>query len=198
AVLTALALMAAYVEAAPAIAPEDLGLLDPVMLPGILIGAVLPYLFAALTMTAVGKAAMEIVREVRRQFTEIPGIMEGTSRPDYKTCVSISTKSALREMVIPGGLAVVVPLLVGYILGAEALAGMLIGAIASEAGIEMRSQPVTLERARAADELIVVSTAILVMPPVAVDDEPVGGGATGPVGRDLAARLRRRWGLSEA
>ncbi|MFW5921162.1 MAG: aminotransferase class IV [Polyangiales bacterium] len=74
----------------------------------------------------------------------------------------------------------------------------LIGAIASEAGIEMRSEPVTLERARAADELIVVSTAILVMPLVAVDDEPVGGGATGPVGRDLAARLRRRWGLSEA
>ena len=131
AVLTALALMAAYVEAAPAVSAADLRLLDPVMLPGMLIGAVLPFLFSALTMTAVGKAAQAIVLEVRRQFREIPGLMEGTARPDYKTCVGISTQGALREMVIPGALAVVVPLLVGYILGAEALAGMLIGAILS-------------------------------------------------------------------
>ena len=91
----------------------------------------LPYLFAALTMTAVGKAAYEIVLEVRRQFAEMPGIMERTTKPDYKTCVAISTQSALREMVIPGALAVVVPLLIGFVLGAQALAGMLIGAIAS-------------------------------------------------------------------
>ena len=130
AVLTALALMAAYIQAA-GLKPSDLSLLDPEMIPGLLIGAMLPYLFAALTMTAVGKAAMEIVMEVRRQFREIPGLMEGTGKPDYKRCVDISTTSALREMVVPGALAVVVPLLVGFILGKEAVAGMLIGAIAS-------------------------------------------------------------------
>jgi K(+)-stimulated pyrophosphate-energized sodium pump len=132
AVLTALALMAAYVEAVRVSNPDlSLNLLDPAMLPGMLIGAVLPYVFAALTMTAVGKAAYEIVLEVRRQFREIPGLMDGTGRPDYKTCVAISTQSALREMVLPGALAVAAPLLVGYILGAEALAGMLVGAIVS-------------------------------------------------------------------
>lgn len=132
AVLTALALMAAYVEAVRVNNPEmALNLLDPTMLPGILIGAVLPYVFSAMTMTAVGKAAYQIVLEVRRQFREIPGLMEGTAQPDYKTCVGISTQSALREMVLPGALAVISPLLVGYILGAEALAGMLIGAIVS-------------------------------------------------------------------
>jgi len=128
AVLTALALMAAYVQAADL---DTLDLLSSTMIPGMLVGAMLPYLFAALTMTAVGKAAYEIVLEVRRQFAEIPGIMERTTKPDYKTCVDISTRSALREMVIPGALAVVAPLLIGFLLGAQALAGMLIGAIAS-------------------------------------------------------------------
>jgi K(+)-stimulated pyrophosphate-energized sodium pump len=128
AVLTALALMAAYVEAAEI---ESLNLLDPTMLPGILIGAVLPYVFAALTMTAVGKAAYAIVLEVRRQFREIPGLMEGTGKPDYATCVAISTENALRQMILPGTLAVAAPLVVGYVMGAEALAGMLVGAIAS-------------------------------------------------------------------
>ncbi len=128
AVLTALALLAAYVTASGV---ESLNLLDPTMLPGILIGAMLPYLFAALTMTAVGKAAFQIVQEVRRQFREIPGLMEGTGTPDYKACVGISTESALREMVLPGALAVVVPLAVGFILGKEALAGLLVGAISS-------------------------------------------------------------------
>ncbi len=132
AVLTALALMAAYVAAVQVNNPHfTLSLLDPVMLPGILIGAVLPYLFSALTMTAVGKAAYQIVLEVRRQFREIPGLMEGTAKPDYKTCVGISTQSALSQMILPGALAVIVPLLVGYVLGAEALAGTLIGAIVS-------------------------------------------------------------------
>ena len=128
AVLTALALMAAYVQAANI---ESLDLLSSSMIPGMLIGAMLPYLFASLTMTAVGKAAYEIVLEVRRQFAEIPGIMERTTKPDYKACVAISTQSALREMIIPGALAVVVPLLIGFLLGAQALAGMLIGAIVS-------------------------------------------------------------------
>jgi K(+)-stimulated pyrophosphate-energized sodium pump len=132
AVLTALALMAAYTEAVSVNNPDlTLNLLDGPMLPGILIGAVLPYVFAALTMTAVGKAAYAIVLEVRRQFREIPGLMEGTGKPDYAKCVAISTQSALRQMILPGALAVAAPLLVGYILGAEALAGMLVGAIAS-------------------------------------------------------------------
>ena len=128
AVLTALALVAAYVSAAKV---ESLNLLDPTMLPGILIGAMLPYLFSALTMTAVGKAAYQIVLEVRRQFREIPGLMEGTAQPDYRACVGISTESALREMVLPGALAVVVPIVVGFVLGKEALAGLLIGSTSS-------------------------------------------------------------------
>ncbi len=128
AVLTALALIAAYVTAAGI---DKLDLLDPTMIPGILIGAMLPYLFSAMTMTAVGKAAYGIVLEVRRQFKEIPGLMEGTAKPDYKTAIGISTQSALREMVLPGVMAVVAPLLVGFVLGAEALAGMLIGATSS-------------------------------------------------------------------
>ncbi len=130
AVLTALALVAAYVTAAH-FNYEDLNLLDPTMVPGLLIGAMLPYFFSAMTMTAVGQAAQGIVQEVRRQFREIPGLMEGTGRPDYKTCVAISTQSALQQMVAPGAMAVLAPLLVGFVLGAEALAGMLIGATAS-------------------------------------------------------------------
>ncbi|MGJ0515703.1 MAG: V-type H(+)-translocating pyrophosphatase [Methylomicrobium sp.] len=128
AVLTALALLAAYVSAAKI---ESLNILGPTMLPGILIGAMMPYLFSALTMMAVGKAAHAIVMEVRRQFHEIPGLMEGTAQPDYKTCVGISTEGALREMILPGSLAVIVPLVVGHVLGKEALAGMLIGTMSS-------------------------------------------------------------------
>ncbi|SJM95037.1 putative K(+)-stimulated pyrophosphate-energized sodium pump [Crenothrix polyspora] len=128
AVLTALALLAAYVTAAKI---ESLNILGPTMLPGILIGAMMPYLFSALTMMAVGKAAHEIVMEVRRQFREIPGLMDGTGKPDYKTCVGISTESALREMILPGALAVIVPIVVGHVLGKEALAGMLVGTMSS-------------------------------------------------------------------
>lgn len=128
AVLTALALLAAYVTAAKV---EHLNLLDPTMLPGILIGAMMPYLFSAMTMMAVGKAAHAIVLEVRRQFKEIPGLMEGTAKPDYKSCVGISTEGALREMILPGTLAVLVPLTIGFVLGKEALAGLLIGTTAS-------------------------------------------------------------------
>jgi len=128
AVLTALALIAAYMEAA---GMQSLDMLYPTVLPGLLIGAMLPFLFTALTMTAVGKAAKEIVLEVRRQFKEIAGLLEGTAKPDYARCVDISTRSALREMIIPGLLAVISPLLVGYVLGKEALAGMLIGSTAA-------------------------------------------------------------------
>lgn len=128
AVLTALALLAAYVSAAKI---ESLNILGPTMLPGILIGAMMPYLFSALTMMAVGKAAHAIVMEVRRQFHEIPGLMEGKAQPDYKTCVGISTEGALKEMILPGSLAVIVPLVVGHVLGKEALAGLLIGTMSS-------------------------------------------------------------------
>jgi len=128
AVLTALALIAAYVAAAKI---ESLDILGPTMLPGMLIGAMMPYLFSALTMMAVGHAAHAIVLEVRRQFKEIPGLMEGTGKPDYETCVAISTESALREMIIPGALAVIVPIVVGHVLGKEALAGLLVGTLLS-------------------------------------------------------------------
>jgi K(+)-stimulated pyrophosphate-energized sodium pump len=128
AVLTALALMGAFVAAAGI---QTIDLLNPTIIPGIVVGAMLPFVFSALTMTAVGKAAYEIVLEVRRQFEEIPGLAEGEARADYKTCVDISTQSALRQMVLPGALAIVVPLAVGFVLGAEALAGLLVGAIAS-------------------------------------------------------------------
>ena len=128
AVLTALALIGAYMQAA---GMTSLDLLRPTVLPGLLIGSMLPFLFTALTMTAVGKAAKEIVLEVRRQFKEIAGLMEGTAQPDYARCVDISTRSALREMILPGLLAVGSPLLVGFVLGKEALAGMLIGATAA-------------------------------------------------------------------
>ncbi len=128
AILTALALLAAYVTAAKI---DNLNLLAPTMLPGILIGAMMPYLFSALTMTAVGKAAQEIVVEVRRQFATIEGLMEGTAKPDYAACVGISTETALREMIIPGALAVIVPIVVGMVLGKEALAGLLVGTMSS-------------------------------------------------------------------
>jgi K(+)-stimulated pyrophosphate-energized sodium pump len=128
AVLTALALMAAFVQAAGI---QTIDLLGPTMIPGLIVGAMLPFLFSAMTMTAVGKAAHAIVIEVRRQFHEIPGLIDGHAKPDYKTCVAISTQSALREMVLPGALAVLAPLAMGFLLGAEALAGLLIGAIAS-------------------------------------------------------------------
>ena len=127
--LTALALLAAYAEAAEL---DDLiNLLQHTTLVGVLIGGMLPFLFSAMTMRAVGRAAFSIVNEVRRQFREIPGIMEGTGRPDYARCVDISTRGALREMIVPGLLAVAAPLLVGFILGPVALGGLLVGSIAS-------------------------------------------------------------------
>jgi K(+)-stimulated pyrophosphate-energized sodium pump len=130
AVLTALGLLAAFAQSAK-LDPTKLSLLDPKLLGALTIGAMLPFLFAALTMTAVGKAAMGIVEEVRRQFREIPGLMEGKegATPEYAKCVEISTRSALREMIVPGVMAVAVPLAVGIVLGPGPLAGMLVGAI---------------------------------------------------------------------
>ena len=129
AALTSLALLAAYAAAAGI--GHNINLLNHTTLVGLLIGAMLPFVFSALTMKAVGRAAFAIVTEVRRQFREIPGIMEGTGRPDYARCVDISTKGALKEMIIPGLIAVISPVAMGFVLGVEALGGLLIGAVAS-------------------------------------------------------------------
>lgn len=126
AALTALALFSAY---ATAVQLEGINLLDSKVIIGLFIGGMLPFLFSALTMQAVGKAAFEMIGEVRRQFKEIPGIMEGTGRPDYARCVDISTTAALREMIVPGLIAVIVPVAVGLVLGKEALGGLLAGAL---------------------------------------------------------------------
>ena len=99
------------------------------MICGLFIGGMLPFLFSAMTMESVGKAANQMIEEVRRQFKSIPGLMEGTGRPDYKRCVEISTKAALREMLLPGVLAVLSPLVVGLLLGPQALGGLLAGAL---------------------------------------------------------------------
>ena len=128
AVLTALALMAAYSEVTNV---DVFNLRDIDVLMGLLVGALLPFMFAALTMQAVGRAANAMVQEVRRQFREIPGLLEGTADADYTRAVDISTRGAMREMVLPGILAIVAPVAIGLILGAEALGGMLIGSIAS-------------------------------------------------------------------
>ena len=132
AALTALALFASYSEIANAMNPDVtfvIDILDPSVVVGLLIGGTLPFLFGALTMRSVGKAAFEMIAEVRRQFREDKGIMAGTSKPDYARCVSISTAAALKEMVLPGVLAVVSPIAVGIILGLEALGGFLAGSV---------------------------------------------------------------------
>jgi len=136
ATLTALALMATYAIAANLFEGGDernllLNLLDHRTLVGLLIGGLLPFIFSALTMQAVGRAAFSIVREVRRQFREIPGIMTGERQPDYIRCVDISTRGALLEMIAPGVMAVVVPIATGFILGKDALGGLLIGAVSA-------------------------------------------------------------------
>ena len=126
AVLTALALMAAYAQVV------DIDVIDvraPTILIGLIIGGLLPFLFSALTLQAVGRAANAMVSEVRRQFREIPGIMDGTGKPDYARAVAISTNGALKEMILPGLMAIVAPVIVGIILGPEALGGLLIGSI---------------------------------------------------------------------
>ncbi len=126
AALTSLALLAAFAIAADI---DEINLLEHTTIVGVLIGAMLPFLFSAFTMKAVGRAAMSIVNEVRRQFREIPGLMEGTAEPDYTECVDIATKGALKEMIVPGLMAVVAPLATGFVLGVESLGGMLIGAV---------------------------------------------------------------------
>lgn len=126
AALTALALFASYSQA---VKLTSIDLLSPMVLVGLLLGGMLPYLFGALAMEAVGKAANEMIEEVRRQFKEIPGLMQGKARPDYRKCVDISTAAALKQMVLPGVLAVTVPLAVGLILGPAALGGLIAGGV---------------------------------------------------------------------
>ena len=134
AALTALALIANYVEKVQAIDPNtvlDMSIMNPVVLVGVFIGACLPYVFAAITMGAIGRAAHSVVLEVRRQFREIPGIMEGTSDAEFARCVDICTKSSLKEMVAPTLIAIVVPVVTGVVLGPCGVIGMLCGATAS-------------------------------------------------------------------
>lgn len=126
AALTALALFASYTQAAGL---STINFLDAKVVSGAFVGGMLPFLFTALTMNSVGKAAFEMIEEVRRQFRENPGIMEGTVTPDYARCVDISTKSALKQMILPGVITVLSPILVGRFIGAEALGGMLVGAL---------------------------------------------------------------------
>ena len=126
AALTALALFVSYAEA---VQLYSISILDPTVIIGLFIGGMLPFLFSAMTMESVSKAAYQMIAEVRRQFREMPGIMAGTDKPDYKSCVAISTTAALKEMLIPGVMAVASPLAVGIILGPEALGGLLAGSL---------------------------------------------------------------------
>ena len=128
AALTALALFASFSQVAKI---QTISLLNPMVIVGVFVGAMLPFLFSALTMNSVGKAANQMIEEVRRQFREDKGILAGTSKPDYAHCVDISTQAALKEMVVPGLLAVIAPLFIGIVLGVEALGGMLAGALAA-------------------------------------------------------------------
>ena len=126
AALTALALFVSYAQE---VNLTSIDLLTPNVVIGLLIGGMLPFAFSAMTMDSVSKAAYKMIEEVRRQFREIPGILEGTAKPDYTSCVGISTTAALHEMIVPGIMAVVVPLLVGILLGPEALGGLLAGSL---------------------------------------------------------------------
>ena len=133
AALTALALIVSYTDEVTAIAPEKLNLAitNPAVLIGLFVGAMLPFLFSAMTMQAVGRAAHKIVIEVRRQFKEIKGLLDGTAEADYETCVDICTKSSLKEMILPAALGVFAPIVVGLVLGVNGVVGMLVGALVS-------------------------------------------------------------------
>jgi K(+)-stimulated pyrophosphate-energized sodium pump len=128
AALTALALFVSYAEA---VKLSSIDILDPKVIVGLFIGGMLPFLFSAMTMESVSRAAYQMIEEVRRQFRSIPGIMEGTAKPDYTSCVAISTTAALKEMLLPGLMAVVCPLAVGILLGTSALGGLLAGSLVS-------------------------------------------------------------------
>jgi K(+)-stimulated pyrophosphate-energized sodium pump len=128
AALTALALFAAYVKFTHI---DGINIFKADVLAALFVGGMIPVVFSAFAMNAVGRAAMDMVQEVRRQFREIPGIMEGTGKPEYGKCVEISTKAALREMMMPGAITIITPLLVGFIMGPEALGGYMAGVTVS-------------------------------------------------------------------
>jgi len=128
AALSALALFAAYTNA---VGLDAINIINSKVVAGLLIGGTVPFLIGALTMGAVGRTAQKMVEEVRRQFREIKGLLDGEAKPDYAKCIAISTDASLREMIVPGVIAVVAPLLIGFILGAEALGGFLAGAVVS-------------------------------------------------------------------
>ena len=130
AALTALALFASFAEST-GISNSGMSILDAKVVVGLFLGGMLPFLFSAFTMSSVGKAANKMIEEVRRQFKEKKGILEGTEEPDYKKCVEISTNAALHEMILPGIMAVVSPLVIGFVLGVEALGGLLAGSLVS-------------------------------------------------------------------
>jgi K(+)-stimulated pyrophosphate-energized sodium pump len=124
AALTSLALFAAYVKTANI---QSIDLYKAPVLAGLFVGGMIPFLFSALTIQAVGKAAMSMVQEVRRQFREIPGIMDGSAKPEYDKCVNISTQAAIKGMFLPGALTIITPILVGFMYGPEVLGGLLAG-----------------------------------------------------------------------
>ncbi|NQW29754.1 MAG: V-type H(+)-translocating pyrophosphatase [Ignavibacteria bacterium] len=134
AALTSLALTSAFLTRAQGVLTEqgktlNLDIMDPHVLSGLLVGGALPFAFSAMTMKSVGKAAFDMIEEVRRQFRTIPGIMEGTGRPDYSKCVDISTRASIREMIAPGLLVILTPLVIGFLFGVQMLAGVLIGSL---------------------------------------------------------------------
>jgi K(+)-stimulated pyrophosphate-energized sodium pump len=128
AALTAVSLFVAYTQA---VGLEVINITDPMVIIGVLIGAIVPFLVASMTMTAVGSAAFDMVEEIRRQFREIPGLMEGTAKPDSAKCVDIATRGALKRMMLPGLVGVATPLAVGLIIGPTALGGVLVGCTAT-------------------------------------------------------------------
>ena len=147
AVMTALALISAFITATGSVTSTNTTfqavVLDPRLITGLMLGAMLPYFFSSQTMLAVGRAAQQIVLEVRRQFKEIPGLMEGTAEPDYERCIAISTESAIREMLAPGIIAVLTPIvlailtvigrgnIIGQFVGVETIVGVLLGSLIS-------------------------------------------------------------------
>jgi len=128
AALTALAMFSAYQQI---VGLEKIDLLEPTVLVGLFLGSMLPFLFSSFAMDAVGRAAFSMIEEVRRQFREIPGLMEGTAEADFRRCVDISTAAAIKEMILPGLIAVLTPVLVGFLGGTEMLGGLLAGVTAS-------------------------------------------------------------------
>lgn len=128
AALVSLALFGAFVSRAGI---SSVDILTPKVFIGLIVGAMLPYWFSAMTMKSVGSAALKMVEEVRRQFNTIPGLMEGTAKPDYATCVKISTDASIKEMIPPGALVMLTPLIVGILFGVETLSGVLAGALVS-------------------------------------------------------------------